>query len=128
MWRERFGRVLLVVIGAMLVGLGLSGLVAPAQLLAPLDITLGSPHAYGGVRAHYGGMELGLGVFLLAAAATPALRRPGLLVALAFVGGLVLGRTVSVLADGMPSGLGGRIFCTEIIGTVALLVALTGRK
>lgn len=96
---ERLATLVLVLAGLGFLGFGIAIAAAPEAVLAPVGV---SATAAGWVelRAFYGGLELGLGLALLAAATRPAWRRPGLwLVALAN-GGIALARGIGIAQTG----------------------------
>jgi hypothetical protein len=126
MARVRLAQAALVLTGGGLLLVGLNGLAAPGALLAPLGIPLEGPPALSEARANYGGMHVGMGLFLLSAAALPGLRRAGLLATLAFTGGLAIGRLVSLAVDGMPSPFVWFLLTTEL-GAAGLALAALGR-
>ena len=70
---ENFGKWVLVLAGLGFLGFGVAITAAPAAVLAGVGIT-GSPAGLVELRAFYGGLELGLGTFLLICAARPAWR------------------------------------------------------
>ncbi|MFN6997377.1 MAG: DUF4345 family protein, partial [Aquincola tertiaricarbonis] len=76
-------------------------LVDPVAPLAAIGIRAEGAAAATEFRAFYGGLELGLGALLLAAAARPAWRRPGRWLVLAANGGIALGRLVGIALDGV---------------------------
>ena len=76
------------------------------------------------MRAVYGGLELGLGVFFAAAVTRPAWHRPGLLLAALAFGGLAAGRLVAWLVVGLPEPLGLALHAAEVLGLGLALVAL----
>jgi hypothetical protein len=115
----------LAVSGLALVVVGWIGLSAPADLMDPLGIPLDGPSAHNEIRAAYGGMHVGLGLFLLVTALRAPLRTVGLWVDLCIMGGLVAGRLASFAIDGAPGDFVVRLFIPEAIGAVlsALLLA-----
>jgi hypothetical protein len=116
----RLSGALLLLSGLSLLGVGATGLSSPESLLAPLEIHLSSPSAQNEIRAAYGGMHLGVGLFLVVCALFRRLRAPALWLNLAFMGGLTLGRTVSLGLDGPPNAFVYRLW---VIEAAAALVA-----
>ncbi len=96
---ERFATVVLALAGLGFLGFGIAILLAPAAVLAPVGIS-GSAAGLVELQAFYGGLEIGLGGFLLAAAWHGAWRRPGLWVVLAVNGGIGLARLVGIAGSG----------------------------
>ena len=74
-------------------------------------------------RAFYGGLELALGVFLAAAAATAAWRKPGLaLTAMAF-GGIALVRGIAMQHSGLHTRFLLAVLAVEIATCILALLA-----
>lgn len=117
---------LLALSGLSLLAVGWVGLTAPQDLMDPLGITLSSAGARSEIRAAYGGMHLAVGLLLLYAAARPGARSAGLWLTLCFMGGLTLGRLVSLVADGAPGGFVLRLLAAEGLAAVLALVLLLG--
>lgn len=98
------------------VGFGLFALLAPERAAGGVGLQLADAGAHGEIRAIYGGMMLAMG---LVTAGALVWNRPDWLLALGLVWcGLVLGRLVSVIADG-PARL------TLVIGAVEAISAVT---
>ena len=74
---ENFGKWVLVLAGLGFLGFGVAITAAPAAVLGGVGIS-GSAAGLVELRAFYGGLELGLGAFLLVCAARPAWRETGL--------------------------------------------------
>lgn len=124
---QRLTPVLLVICGAVLTIIGWHGLTAPGDLMAPLDIPLVGPTAHSEIRAAYGGMHVGMGLFLLATALRPALREVGLWASLCIMGGLVVGRLASVVVDGIPAGFALGLLAAEATAAIAAAALLSFR-
>jgi hypothetical protein len=105
------------------VAFGASLLVAPT-LLAVVDLGMPTAAARSDVRAVYGGLELGVGLFLAACARRPAWHRPGLVAQSLALGGAVAGRLASFTADGVPNTFSFAFFALEAAGAVLALAAL----
>ena len=104
-------------------GIGLAFLVAPG-LLGLVELAPTTPSARSDVRAVYGGIELGVGVFLALCARRPAWVRPGLTVQALTLGGAALARVASLAADGLPRPLVLGLASLELLGAVLTTVAL----
>jgi hypothetical protein len=87
-----------------------------------VDIELASPTAATDVRAVFGGMELGLGAFVVWCAADAARHRVGSVAVMLVFGGMVLGRVVGALLDG-PTLATGLLGGAELGGFFAGLLA-----
>lgn len=85
--------------GSGFLAFGLWLALAPAAALEPLGITA-SAAGWLELRAFYGGLELGLGAFLLACAARPDWRRAGLWLTLLSNGGIGLTRLAGLALGG----------------------------
>jgi hypothetical protein len=121
----------LFICGVVLLVIGWHGLTDPAALMAPLDIPLVGATAHSEIRAAYGGMHVGMGLFLLVSALSPALHDVGLWVNLCFMGGLVAGRLASVVVDGVPVGFALSLLAAEAtaaITSAALIAARTRER
>ena len=73
----------------------------PAGGLAGVHIAATAPAGLVELRAFYGGLELGLGAFLLACAARPDWRRPGLWLTALGNGGIGLTRLAGIALSGV---------------------------
>ena len=125
MWRKWLTPLVLGGSGLALLVVGWIGLSAPADLMEPLGIPLDGPSAHNEIRSAYGGMHVGLGLFLVATALRPSLRAVGLWVNLCIMGGLVAGRLASFAIDGAPGDFVVRLFIPEAIGAVLSALLLT---
>jgi hypothetical protein len=77
-------------------------LFADPGALVPIGIHASSGIAQAELRAFYGGMELGLGLFLGLCALRPAWREAGLWLVLLANGGAGLARLSAILLGGLP--------------------------
>lgn len=105
--------------GLSILGTGIVGLTDPQALFTPLGVDLIGASAHNEMRAAYGGMHIGVGGLLLAGAGRASMRTTALLVAAVFLGGLAVGRFVSLLLDGAPSPFVYQLWIPEAIGAVA---------
>ena len=105
------------------VGFGLAFLVAPG-LLGVVELAPSTPSARSDVRAVYGGIELGVGVFLALCARRPTWVRVGLTVQALTLGGAATGRLASLAADGVPRPLVLGLGALELLGAVLTIVTL----
>jgi hypothetical protein len=104
-------------------GFGVAFLVRPS-LLAAVGVALTEPAAAAEVRAFYGGLELGLAAFFALALARPAWHRPALVAQVAVFGGVVLGRAVGIVVDGVVDPLLLAFLALEAAGGLLGLWAL----
>jgi hypothetical protein len=106
---------------------GFFALALPAANASIIHLELGGIISFSDLRAVYGGLRVGIGCFLAWAASTGHWR-PGLIAAAALFGGNVLGRLVSLLADGVPEAPGLLLLGFELFGVVLVGVALARRE
>lgn len=90
-------RVLLWIAGLGFIGFGLAFMIAPLATLAAAGIELSGDLAATELRAFYGGLELGIGGLLIAAALQPSQQRNGLWLCLASYGGIGSARAIGML-------------------------------
>jgi hypothetical protein len=120
----------LLVIGLAFCGVGYLGFVAPNALLGPVGIEwdhLGNS-AQNELTATYGGMHAALGLFFVVAAFVPAIRLGALCGASAYLSGLVVGRIVSLVRDGIPGPMPLALVLVELMGVLITLGALLKRS
>ncbi|GAA0245102.1 DUF4345 domain-containing protein [Actinomadura nitritigenes] len=114
------------VVAVFFLGMGIYGLVAPAALIRPFGVALGSPAARTEVRAVYGGFGVAMAGLLAAAAADAHGVRQGAVIAVACaLGGMAAGRLVGWAADRSggfyPTWF---FFCVEAAAAAALVAVL----
>lgn len=117
-------RWLLGIAALLFIALGINGLLNPVGHLAPYGLELATPGWLGEVRANYGGMHLGIGLLFALGAARTDWQRTGLAVLLVFMGGLAVGRTLSVFVDGTPPGFAIAFIAIEWFGAALALLLL----
>ncbi|MCC7126477.1 MAG: DUF4345 domain-containing protein [Acidobacteria bacterium] len=93
-------RVILVVVALAYGGFGFLFLFNPEEMSSILSIPLGVPSARTDFRAMYGGLEIGVGTFLLACALRREFVRLGLFAAACALIAMATSRTVGLLLDG----------------------------
>lgn len=116
----------LLLTGLVFSGIGLMGLYDPTGTVAPMGLTLADQSSRAEMRAVYGGMNLLIGLYLMGAFRSPAQQAPALMLAAIIMGGLALGRVVSIAVDGMPSSLILTFLAIEVAGA-ALALSLRRR-
>jgi len=119
---KRFDRFFLAVLGLIFLGLGSFNLFFPVAGMAGFEIQIATVSALNEIRANYGGMHFALGLLFVSGAFVGALRFPALLVVALFTGGLVLGRSLSLVLDGWPTLLIWGLFAIEALGCVVASV------
>ncbi|QZY47903.1 MULTISPECIES: DUF4345 domain-containing protein [Mycolicibacterium] len=114
----------IVVAAVFFAGMGVYAMAAPARMLAPFDVALGSAAARSEVRAVYGGFGLAIAAVLVVAITDPALR-PGVLVTVAAaLAGMALGRLASAV-DGRTSFYPNWFyFIVEAVAAAALFMSV----
>jgi hypothetical protein len=95
-----FATLVLWAAGLGFLGFGLWLLLDPVGALGPLGIEAAAPAARTELRAFYGGLELGLGLWLLAASRSERLRRGALWLVLAVNAGIATARLFGLVVDG----------------------------
>lgn len=120
---SRFTGVFLGLCGLAFVLIGANTFVDPLRAVAPLELNVNTVSALNELRATYGGMQVGIGLFLLAGARRAALARPALLAQALMVGGLAAGRLVSIGLQGLPSGfVQGLLVLESVIAVVSVVL------
>ena len=103
---------------------GVQWLMNPTAMAVPLGITLTNGDATSDARAVYGGMELGLGVFLAYSALAATRRTQGLAAAALTLAGLGLSRLTGILLVGSAVAAGTwQLLGTDVVGTVLCTAA-----
>jgi hypothetical protein len=96
-----FWRLVLAGLGLGYAGFGFAFLFSPSELAAFLSLTFSDPSARTDFRAMYGGLEIGLGGFMLACAVRREFVRIGLFAAACATVGMATARTVGMMLDGV---------------------------
>lgn len=120
---DKFGKWVLVLAGLGFLGFGLAIVAAPAAVLGGVGIS-GTAAGVVELRAFYGGLELGLAAFLLACAARPAWREPGLWSVALVNGGIAAARLLGIALSGEFTGFFAGALVWELGFTVAAILAL----
>lgn len=84
---------------SIFLSVGLPFLFVPSIMSQQLSVSVSSVAALTEVRAMYGGLEVGLGLYLLLCLATTGGTRSGLSLVLFVVAGLVAARVIAVASD-----------------------------
>lgn len=118
-------RIVLELTGLGFVAFGLAYTLWPLPMAGLTEIPLPTPTARIDFAATYGGLQMGLGLFLIVCARRPRWIEPGLWAAVAALSGLVLVRFQSLVAVGghmaRPIGAG---FAIELSAALANAVSL----
>ena len=122
---KRLGNIILVLAGLGFLGFGLAILVQPALVLGKVGIS-GTPAGLVELQAFYGGLELGLGAFLVACARNAQWQRAGLWSVALVNGGIGLARLVGIAMSGEFTGFFAGALAWEFGFTLAAILALRG--
>lgn len=93
-------RVILALMGLGFAGFGFAFIFNPDEMAALARITITEPAARTDIRAMYGGLEFGVGIFLLLCAMKQAFVRVGLFAAACSLIAMATARTAGLLIDG----------------------------
>lgn len=96
----RFARIVLVVQALIMAGVSLAYWVRPYEMANLNGMLLMENASVSHMRVYYGGLQLGLALFLLWASRAPERVRPALVMLMVTMTALVLGRLVSLWLDG----------------------------
>ena len=99
------GRIVLIVMGILWVLFGVLGLISPAVVVGGLGIELPTADAVTDVRAIYGGLQIGIGLYFFYCSRSAELIRPGLIALALIAAGFGVGRSFGILVDGARGGL-----------------------
>ena len=121
----KFSRVILIVYGLMFLYFGVLLYVRPEALSNTVPLQLTDPMAVAEIRAFYGGLEIGLGVFLVAAGVIHSFIRPGLWLLFAISAGLTLGRITGIVID---HATGSFIFIALAVESAGLIFSGIGLR
>src|SRR5262245_9121970 len=119
-----FARTYLRIVGAMTLFFGLVYLLAPERMTDPTGFGPLGPSALTDVRATYGGLQIGFGLFLLWAAAEVGRVRLALVLLALTIGAVASCRLTGILIDASANGILVAALVTEIALTAITFVAL----
>ena len=100
---EKFTQGFLLLCGLSFLLIGANTFYDHLAAMAPVELNINTVSALNELRANYGGLQIGMGLFLLAGLRCKTYLRPALLAQALIVGGLVTGRLISVAIDGQPN-------------------------
>jgi hypothetical protein len=117
-------RTYLRILGAMTLLFGLIYLFFPQSMTDPTGFGALGPSATTDVRATYGGLQIGLGLFLLWAAAQEARVRLALVLQVLTIGAVASSRALGIVLDGEASGVLVGALAFEILLTIVSIAVL----
>ena len=118
-----FASAVLLFFGLSFLVFGVWALIAPASLAGLLHFGLETPGSITEIRAFYGGLEIGLALFLGASAFNKAMAPTALIALAAVTGGIALGRVVGLAIDQSGSTLIFGALAFELAGAILGLAA-----
>ncbi len=110
--------------GLCFLGFGAVMLVSPQAAMADLGLVVPDGPATTEIRSFYGGLELGLGMLLLAALRKVQYRRAGLVLGCVTYGSIAAARALGMLIDRSSSGFLWAALGVEVALALLFLVAL----
>lgn len=96
----KIAKTVLLFVGAGFIAFGLTGLLMPEMLVGAVGIDLTAEQSRTEIRAMYGGMQVGIGIFLLFSALNPLWLRPGLALVILSCTGLASARLFGIQIEG----------------------------
>ena len=120
----RFAKGLLLASALIFVFVGAAFLLIPEQYARVLELSAPTAMARTDVRATYGGLELGIGIFLIICVIRSEWLRPGLCALGLATGGFATGRMIGILIEGTVNRLMLGFLVLEIIVTFLSFVFL----
>lgn len=122
-------RIILILLAVAVTGLGAASLLFPIEMTAIVELPLPSPASRIDVRAIYGGLVTGVGVFLLLCALRGDMVRTGLMAAACVFGGAAFGRFFGLTVEGFGQPLMVIVLLLETTGAgLAVWGALIERQ
>ena len=97
--------------------IGLNTLYDPVAAMTAIELQPTSISATNEIRANYWGMHLAFALIMLTGAIAASARRPALWMSFSITFGLVVGRLISLLLDGMPNATADFLLALEIVST-----------
>lgn len=121
---KTYANAVLVLAGLGFLAFGVWLLIDPIGGLGAVDITATSQAGLIELRGFYGGLEVGLGIFLLACASKPDWRQPGLWLVALGNGGIGITRVAGIITGGVFTPFFAYALVWELGFTAAALLAL----
>lgn len=124
---EKITQGFLLICGLSFLLIGANTFHDPLAAMAPVELNINTVSALNELRATYGGLQIGMGLYLLAGIACKSMTRPALLAQALIVGGLASGRLISIALDGLPNAFVQGLVVLESV-TALLSLALFLRQ
>lgn len=121
-----FDRGVLTLLGSFVFLSGIACLAAPASFAQQAGLSA-TPAGLTEIRAFYGGLEIGLGCFLIWCSRQDALILPGLFIVGFSVGGAGIARALGMLVDRAPTSYHFTNLAVEV-ATVALVAVAVSKR
>ena len=110
------GRIVLALGGLVFAAFGILYLVTPHAMAASVGVSMLSTGAVVDVQGIYGGLELGIGIFLGICAVDPAFTRVGLLAGMLVLGCVAVTRLVALARFGVPDATVASLIGLDLLG------------
>lgn len=120
----KLARIALVAIGLFTILFGVVYLMAPTVMTDPAGFGVLSASAKTDVRATYGGIQLGMGLFLLWSAGSAERVRPALMLTALSIGAIGLSRAIGLAIDGGLNAFHQTGLASEVILTLFAIFLL----
>ena len=117
-------RIFLAIVALAFIGFGILGWVNPAGTVAPLDLTVNTAQAKTEIRATYGGLLVGIGLFIAIAALYPTMVRFGLILVVVMLFTIGFTRLYGIAVDGTRVSMQWQLLATELIPAIIGLLLI----
>ena len=126
---KKITRGFLLLCGLSFLLIGINTFHDPLAAMAAVELNVNTVSALNELRATYGGLQIGMGLFLLAGFCCKAYTRPALLAQALIVGGLASGRLISIALDGQPNTfVQGLVVLESVTALISLALFLRSSK
>ena len=122
------GRIIVVLVAVVFIGLGAWAVADVRGMVGLVGVVPGGPGSELELRAMYGGLEIGIGAFLLWCVANKTTVRIGLMCVAATVGGLGLTRLAGIVMDPSQPSLQLLLATAELAATALAAIELVRRR
>lgn len=120
----KLAAIVLWLFGLITLAFGVWALISPAQFAALAHYGLDHPGAVTELRAFYGGVEIGLGLFWILGALRQPLTRAALVSMICIWSGVVIARSLGMVLDGSVSTTMLVVLATEVVAVIGAAIAL----